>query len=759
MIINEAEILAKSNPQVSLLEHLDDCMAFFPKVITWHQALLLKIATDYNIDADLLTKRLFLTVAFHDIGKANTAFQAKIRREKINKLESHALTGVPFIYNLIKGKPIFKKGDFEYFPEVISIASHHSPFTKHLFETYRNMTVQLVDESYFDAYYKKVNELALKLDIPNWTTIHYEFNKEKHSSFDTFILSSTVKTFMYRDNRIRYLLMLFKSVLHYCDWLASGQNTFYEFATKLTNEDISSQMVEKVDGFVSWNNFQNLCITHASEHIFVQIPTGQGKTEAALLWATKDNNSQKILFLLPTMVTTNKIWERLMKFFNDDNELGLSHSTAKYLIKDKTEIESQNLRIHYLYNRTFFKPVTVATVDQLIYSFFNWGYWVLTGSASHNAKIIIDEIHIYDSYTFGLLLEVINLLKGDNTKFCIMSASLPFVLKEELEEILPDTFLVQDKSYDRLLRHHISVVEDKIENQLDEIIQSYKNKRKVLVVVNTIDKATEVFTALENSIKLEDRMLYHSRFILKDKIDKEIFLEEIFKKTGGFVAVCTQIVEVSLDIDFDVLFTENAPIDALIQRFGRVNRKGNISQRMPDMELGKVIITRESEKSKKFVYKNLEKILTETYDKLTKLSKEKGGRLNEMDLKILVDTIYTRENLGVQFFDEIKEARSLIKKIWNNVVNKIYTLKIEEAKLNKIASRKLDFVTVECILSKHFSKDTLIQIIDSDKFEVLRDYIIKLPLYKVEKVPNERLSETEIYFVNADYCKDYGVQL
>ncbi|MBK7479541.1 MAG: hypothetical protein IPI69_07285 [Bacteroidales bacterium] len=103
-------------------------------------------------------------------------------------------------------------------------------------------------------------------------------------------------------------------------------------------------------------------------------------------------------------------------------------------MREKEEdMEPEALRNHYLYNRTFFKPVTVATIDQLIYSFFNWGYWVLTGAASFNAKIIIDEIHIYDAYTFGLLLKVIECITPYNTQFAIMSASLPEVLKRELE--------------------------------------------------------------------------------------------------------------------------------------------------------------------------------------------------------------------------------------------------------------------------------------------------------------------------------------
>ena len=69
-------------------------------------------------------------------------------------------------------------------------------------------------------------------------------------------------------------------------------------------------------------------------------------------------------------------------------------------------------------------------------------------------------------------------------------------------------------------------------------------------------------------------MLFHSRFIEQDRQKRENRIVEGNKETEGFVAVVTQIVEVSLDIDYDVMFTQVAPVDALVQRFGRVNRKG-----------------------------------------------------------------------------------------------------------------------------------------------------------------------------------------
>ena len=182
----------------------------------------------------------------------------------------------------------------------------------------------------------------------------------------------------------------------------------------------------------------------------------------------------------------------------------------------------------------------------------------------------------YDAYTFGLLLKVIECITPYNTQFAVMSASLPEVLKQELEKVLPDYELIKEQKFDGKQRHIVEVRDCFIEQCVSDIVEDYHLNRKVLVVCNTIAKAREIFDLLDEKIPLENRMLYHSQFILQDKKNKEDLLENLKSKDNRFVAVCTQIVEVSLDIDFDVLYTENAPIDAIIQRLGRVNRRGEI---------------------------------------------------------------------------------------------------------------------------------------------------------------------------------------
>ena len=404
------KILAKSNPEITLVQHIRDCLSIFPKVLQWNGVLIELMAKQYNIVSDLLIRRLFLTVAFHDIAKATNAFQAKVRNEKFDGRESHALSSISFLYSLIKDQPITSFKDVPYYPELMSIATHHSRLSQKSFEEYdsRSLRNEYADEGFFINYYSMVNEQAKSYDIINWSDISFDndaFNGVPSNILKFEIIKKLDKNAYVneRSNKARDIFLLFKSILHYCDWIASSGNFEYKYGNGLDNNAITRKMLSAGKGFTVWSAFQLKSAEASNHNIFVQISTGKGKTEAATLWATNNNHYQKIIFLLPTMVTTNKMWKRMLQFFDSHEVVGLSHSAAQYYLKDDDEFATDDIQKHTLYNRTFFKPVTVATIDQLIYSFFNWGHWVMTGSASYNAKIIIDEIHIYNAYTFWII--------------------------------------------------------------------------------------------------------------------------------------------------------------------------------------------------------------------------------------------------------------------------------------------------------------------------------------------------------------------
>lgn len=753
------KILAKSKPEKTLQEHTQDCFDKLLLVFDWKNALITKVCQRYGLDKDFVLKRLFLTIAFHDVGKANIRFQAKVRGEVMDGLESHPLASIPFIYHYTKDEPIFDyKGD-SFYPESLAVVSHHNRLYKEVYEGHKKMEVNYADEFFFESFFAFINQQAKRFSLNNWQDLVFESSIiENNTPFILFYDDIFDQVFNFKQiDKTRDIFLLFKAILHYADWLASSEYHDYKYVPDENLASITTKMKQKVANFQDWQDFQKIS-AESKGHIFVQIPTGQGKTEASVLWAVTQNKNQKIIFLLPTMVTTNKMYDRMKQFFEKDEIVGLSHGTAQYVLKNNGDIETEDLRKHYLYNRTFFKPVTVATVDQLIYSFFNWGYWVLTGSASYNAKIIIDEIHIYDAYTFGLLLKIMECIKPYNTQFAIMSASLPNILKEEIEKIIPDYTLIQEQKFNEKQRHNLATFDEGIELKINAILQDYKDGKKVLIVCNTIKKAREIFDLLQNDVVKEHKMLYHSQFILLDKKDKEEILDKIKDLKHGFVAICTQIVEVSLDIDFDILFTENAPIDAIIQRLGRVNRKGEINKRQPDMSFAKVIICKENEASCKYVYKGLDKVLSKSFEELKKYEAELNGNLQEQHYKQIVDLVYTKENVGDSFFKEINDAKSLLDKIWKDITKNIYTIRAEQKQLEDISSRKIDYITYECVLLKHNIDKDFVTLMENKQFDKVKEYSVKIPLYIAKKYNAKKIYEdTEIYIIDLEYNEIEGV--
>lgn len=780
-MITQDEILAKSDPRRTLIEHTMDCFYWFPEVITWKENLINAICANYQLDPDLVVRKLFMTVAFHDIGKANRHFQKKVRSIPPGGRESHPLASTPFITYYAKEDPVLEINGEAFFPEPLAVLTHHTKLHAEAFGDYEKTgkTIPYVEEGYFESFFEMLNTEANRLKIPGWKNLLFSPTiVRKHDAYKDF-QNALDFVYDYSDNRklsnlIRDIFLLFKSVLHYCDWLASArlEHYQYQYSVKETHETMTEKMRKKLAAdkieFKGWSDFQ--LRTEASQnHVFVKIPTGQGKTEASLLWSANQTCPQKIIFLLPTMVTTNKMWDRLKGFFGEELT-GLSHSTARYVISERQENEHQEmwkLRRYDLMDKTFFRAATAATIDQLIYSFFNWGYWVLTGAAAYNARIVIDEVHCYDGYTLGLLLKTIETIKPFGAKFAVMSASFPKILQEKLEEALsPTPFdFITESEFDQKQRHVVQLSDGPIDLYIDEIKQAYKTGEKVLIVCNTVKEARRVFDFF-GEILASDKMLYHSQFILEDKKKKEAELDELKKRKeeSGFLAVCTQIVEVSLDIDFNRLYSENAPIDALIQRLGRVNRKGKMKDEYGNVAFAKVVITIETEITRKYIYQA--SILDNTRKFLEKYIQRLNGSLKEIHFREIVDLVYTPENLGDEYFQKIELGKNLIGDLWKQTVKNIFTLTGDQARMEKIASREIGVLRVDCLLQCHNLTLNFDEMLKVHQYDEVRKYIIQLPIYLVKSknhnylVKNyrsEELSRRDLYLLDIPYNETYGL--
>jgi CRISPR-associated endonuclease/helicase Cas3 len=401
----------------------------------------------------------------------------------------------------------------------------------------------------------------------------------------------------YVDNTNKYLsLRLLYSyvlgIINLADWIASAK--FNESMTKIkfnyliNKEDMYSKFAKSMDiiKFIS-KAFQEQLSKHKGS-VLVEIPTGEGKTEGSFFWAISNlkNTWSKIIYTLPTQTTSNKLYERAVNIFDDNT--GIIHSSSKIYLEEKYKIENgkvdDKFKTDILFNATFNKGMTVSTIDSLFKYFLNIGRYNIAMLNFLRSVIIIDEVHSYDFKLMGFMKRFLEICNNYNIPVCLMSASIPKKVKELLNiDKLP---IITQRSLFNKKANYIYKVEDSLDNNLDNIVSKFNEGKNILIVRNSIKSSVQLFKELQRK-KVTNIVLYNSQFKKKDRVKKENEIYEKLKNKEHFILVATQVVEISLDIDFDIMFTDNAPIDSLIQRFGRVNRKKEINK------IGEIFIFRD----------------------------------------------------------------------------------------------------------------------------------------------------------------------
>jgi len=629
------EIWAKSNPVETLTDHTQAV------INTWTQ---LKERYDSEICDKEFWNTSFFAVSFHDFGKICNIFQETIKGKRAfndDERVRHEFFSGMFLY-------LNNMSFYEHNPEsIIAVFSHHKAFNDDGFNEYvsRNRILKFViQENLIQEFVTFINEIASdknlkKIDVDKKTLefINADYENLLLIYHKRFYHSLAKESNLKLENRKNYIYH--KALLNISDWTASGHLSLEKGVT-YTKEFLARKIVSKLekDGKnniaknFTFRNFQEISLI--KNNAIVIAPTGSGKTEAALIWASSKKDWERIIYLLPTRVTSNSIYNRLTDYFGEEYTQ-LIHSTARQYIKEQKDGSYNQKR--YFRDKSFFKNINICTVDQILTLGFNLGFWEVKTFHMMNARVIIDEIHLYSPYTLGLIISTIKYLKENfNTKFYIMTATMPKKLQTLLSKTLEEVSFIKDEELLDKSRNIFEVNDCLIDEFLGEISKEIEDGKKVLIVVNTVDKAIELYESLKEvaSVSNKKAVCYHSRFIKKDRFLKEKEIFELDKKNEGGVLIATQVVEVSLDIDFDILYTENAPIDAIIQRAGRVNRKRS-------KENSKVIIFQNYSISEKIYDSG--NVLFNTLEEFKKIN---GQRLTEKELNNLVDIVY--EDLDIE---------------------------------------------------------------------------------------------------------------
>ena len=731
-----SEILAKSHPRQTLIQHSREAVQHLLCFTTVFSSQIKHVAETAGISQDELSSRLFAAVWLHDIGKASSDFQARIKGESDVLGIPHALLSTPFVLAAMPSV-----GGTPY--EAAAVMSHHTPYYSGLYGTIEATNLKAC--YFWDAAW----EFYQMLPAEHYRIFGYDypFPLSEPNQWNSHTIVCLVRDTVsdYLPSKAREIFGLLIAAIHYGDWLSSGHRADWVYTipeiAKRVRGSLQKYKDAPQDTFASRvaPGIQSRAEA-AKGHLLLIAPTGSGKTEAALLWASNQQPT-RLIYLLPTRVTSNAMYNRIQGYV--DNLAGLAHGTAGLVIGEKEGYDSEAFQSR-LYHSTFMQPATVATVDQILLSKFNWNQWGLVETNAMQSAIIFDEIHAYDLYTLGLILNAVRELASRGTRLCFMSATMPDFIRETLTDLLVPfgghTLVDCPEAKDEQ-RHCLFVQDKPLEEALLDIEHAFQQGKKVLVVANTVDNACDMYRLVRDRIGKTHAMLFHSRFIEQDRQKREERIVERNQKTGGFVAVVTQIVEVSLDIDYDVMFTQVAPVDALVQRFGRVNRKGQKG-------LVPVYVFQPDEGSAK-VYG--EDLLNQAWELLK--STKQGCAIRQADVLNWVKIQYPLDmwlQRAHQAQREVEQkVRSIRRKLWQ-----IQTLRFsdETEALWKLAqSRREQFPSFEV------APECFREHIEKCEHPVERQkYIVRVPAYLMRQQPYNH-PESSVLFADINYDSEFGV--
>lgn len=359
--------------------------------------------------------------------------------------------------------------------------------------------------------------------------------------------------------------------------------------------------------------------------VIIEAPTGGGKTEAALAVAEQlaaCYHVNGLFFGLPTQATANSVFERvdrwlqnLTKTFGTPQSLKLYHGKAmlnhrmlELSKKDHPDIDSNdNVFSNPWFSRSkliALDSCVVGTIDQFLRVACKQKHLMLRHLGFAEKVVILDEVHAYDAYMQQYLTMALKWMGAYQVPVILLSATLPSGLREkfvhayinglsdasdnhELPRLTATAYplltytigtkVYQHTDFEQPQQKEISI--EKIsseEAECEEKAEELFNDGCVVgIIVNTVARSQCIASHLANKCGSENVHLLHSSFIAADKSQKENLLMQLTGSSNErkpAIIVGTQVLEQSLDIDFDVLLTDFCPMDLLIQRLGRLHR-------------------------------------------------------------------------------------------------------------------------------------------------------------------------------------------
>lgn len=495
----------------------------------------------------------------HDLGKVNLVFQAMICPKLAEKFHIDVRKTQQIPHGFLSAVTIsldefddlselFSDKDFG--PFITAVYYHHDRE-----DHYNSPAIRKYAEKY---YMKQIEEY-----------LNRKIRKLNCSNLDDLLFRNNVYTGKYiPDSNAWKEYLLIKGLLNKFDYTVSAGYENAESAIDLHEK----KLVKNIEKFLNGKELrpaQKFMKMNRDKNLIVIAPTGSGKTEASLLWM----NGEKSFYTLPLKVSSNAIYLRIKENY-EYKDVALLHSDAMAVYLREYN-GNEDIGEKYERSKMLSQPLTVCTVDQLFRFVYRALGTEIFAATLKYSKLVLDEIQAYEPRVIATIIYGLKMIQEMGGKFAIITATFSPVLKYFMEQY----GLVEGKQYifkdftgkeyqvEKYPRHKVEIRHS--EMNLDEIRLRGKN-RKVLVICNTVSKAQKLYKKLEG----ENVWLLHSKYIRRDRAFLERKIMGFSESGESGIWITTQIVEASLDIDFDILYTEMCTADSLLQRMGRCNRKG-----------------------------------------------------------------------------------------------------------------------------------------------------------------------------------------
>lgn len=528
---------------------------------------------------DRLSRIVRVAALMHDLGKANDHFQGMVRRRRTSQLVRHEALSLWLAW---PGQPLWDwirsatESTADHQLSVLAAAGHHRKFAALALgeDAGTSMTLLLGHPDFSRLLRTGARSLAL-CDPPTLADVRLEITRRWSLMDDLGRWEREVSDWLRSDDKSNRLLAIAKALVLDADVAGSalareGESSGW-IAAQLARRAEGARLelvVRKRLGEARPRPFQEAVAASSAPVTLVRAGCGTGKTAAAYLWAARQHSSRQLWVTYPTTGTTT---EGYRDYLVDSGVEGrLEHGRAEVDLEMLGIVEGDGARDRDRLDalRAWGAEVVTCTVDTVLGLIQNQRKGLYAWAGLAHAAVVFDEVHAYDDQLFGALLRFIEALPG--LPVLLMTASLPAGRREALDALVMRVHGIALCIVDG--QQALETIPRYLRIQPSDpwvlVNECWDRRGKILWVLNTVDRCMATGAASGGRA-----LLYHSRFRYGDRVERHHEVIDAFRGDAPALAVTTQVAEMSLDLSADLLVTDLAPIPALIQRLGRLNRR------------------------------------------------------------------------------------------------------------------------------------------------------------------------------------------